>query len=181
MKIIYKCQYTGKEFETQEDCEVHQYVHGGEQQKFYDLVNEFIVRLEEKYPRIEVDKTTLKMNDYKEFLYRDRIEQNRSVTFSFKLNGTDEKYQRFSDEVGDWRWDWKIKDDVDDFVLDFEKEFIYPDLVIMEGDFKTDWDHRNGLSATFGELDANYLFRLLHNKKIRIEILESYDDEEDEE
>lgn len=180
MKIIYKCQYTGKEFETQEDCEVHQYVHGGEQQKFYDLVNEFIEKLEIKYPNIKVDKPTLEMSDYKEFLYRDRLERNRSVIFNFTLNSTHKEYRRYSDEVGDWRWDWKIKDDVDDFILDFEKEFIYPDLVVMEGDFKTDWDRRNGLSATFGELDINYLIRLLHNKKIRIEILESYDEEDEE-
>lgn len=180
MHIIYKCQYTGKEFETQEDCEVHEYVHGGEQQKFYDLVNEFIVKLEEKYPNIKVDKISLKISDYKEFLYRDRIERNRSVEFDFLMDGELKKYQRYSDEVGDWRWDWKIKDDVNDFILDFEKEFIYPYMTTLEGVVNTEWNYKRGLVTTFGELDGNYFLNLLNNKKIRIEILEDYNEYEEE-
>ncbi len=177
MKIIYKCQYTGKEFETQEDCEVHEYVHGGEQQRFYDLVNEFVEKLEGKYPNIQVIKPTLKISDYKEFLYRDRIERNRSVRFDFIMDGDHKKYRRYSDEVGDWRWDWKIKDDVDDFILDFEKEFIYPNMKVLEGVVNLDWDYRRGLTGTFGEIDTDYFLRVLSNKKIRIEILEDYNDE----
>jgi len=180
LNIIYKCQYTGKEFETQEDCEVHEYVHGGEQQRFYGLVNEFIKKLEIKYPNIQVIKSSLKMNDYKEFLYRDRIERNRSVIFDFYMDGEIKKYRRYSDEVGDWRWDWKIKDDVNDFILDFEKEFIYPNMNVLEMVVNTEWDHKKGLVTTFGELDANYFLRLLSNKKVRIEILEDYNENDEE-
>jgi hypothetical protein len=179
MEIIYKCQYTGKEFVTQEDCEVHEYIHGGEQQRFYDLVNEFIVTLERKYPNIQILKPTIKMSDHKEFLYRDRIERNRSVRFDFTLDGKHEKYRRYSDEVGDWRWDWKIKDDVDDFILDFEKEFIYPKMKVLEGIIEQEWHHSKGLITTFGELDGNYFLRLLSNKKIRIEILEDYNEDDE--
>lgn len=182
MNIIYKCQYTGQEFDTQEDCEVHEYVHGGEQQKFYNLVNEFILKLENKYPNIQVIKASLKMSDYKEFLYRDRIERSRSVIFDFYLDGERKEYRRYSDEVGDWRWDWNIKDDVDDFILDFEKEFIYPNMNVLEGVVNLDWDYRRGLKGTFGEMDTDYFLRLLDNKRVRIEILEDYseDDEENE-
>lgn len=120
------------------------------------------------------------MNDYKEFLYRDRIEQERSVTFDFKMDGERKEYRRYSDPVGDWRWDWNIKDDVDDFILDFEKEFIYPYMNVLEGVVTTEWDYKKGLVTTFEDLDGNYFLRLLSNKKVRIEILENYNEYEEE-
>lgn len=174
MKIKYICQYTGEEFDTAEDCEVHEYEHGGEQQKFYDLVNDFINKLELKYLNITVNKLTLRMNDYKEFLYRDRIERQRYVAFDFSMDEEMYEYKRYSDEVGDWRWNWKIKDSVEDFILDFEKEFIYPKMNILEGIIQQYWDNEDGLITTFGELDADFLLSLLDNKKVRIEILEDY-------
>lgn len=181
MKIIYKCQYTGKEFDTAEDCEVHEYEHGGEQQKFYDLVGEFISKLEDKYPNIKVIDESLKYDDKKEFYIQDRIVRDRYVTFDFTIDGEVKEYRRYSDEVGDCRWYWNIKDTAEDFILDFEKEFIYPYMKVLEGVVRTEWGDEADYITKFEELERDCFLRLLENKKIRIEILEDYNecDEED--
>lgn len=171
MITIYKCQYTGKEFDCAEDCEVHEYVAGGEQQKFYDLANIFIEKLQEEFPNITVLQTTIKMLDEKEFLYCDRIEQQRYLTFDFTIDGKTMEYRRYSDEVGDYRWDWKIKDNIEDLILDFKKEFIYPNMKEFEGEISYNYNSRNGFYS-FNEVTLDYLANLFEGKKIKIEILD---------
>lgn len=177
MKTVYICDYTGKEFDNEFDCEVSEYENGGQRQAFFQLVHNFIDELQVKYPNIVVNKESLKMEDEKEFYIRDRIIRFRFVKFEFTLDGESYVYYRTSDEVGDCRWEWNIKDSVDDFILDFEKEYIYPKMTVLEGDTFNEWDYDiENIVFKFGELEENYFLNLIGNKKIRIEILEYYDD-----
>lgn len=172
MKTIYKCDFTGKEFEEKEDCLVHEYENGGKQQAFYDLTDKFIDELEKKYQNIKVNRGSIKRLDELDFYIRDRIVHCRYLGFSFTMNGEEYKYYRTSDEVGDCRWNWEIEDNVTSFILDFEKEYIYPNMKVLNGMWETEWDYKKGLTSMFGELDSNYLFNLLDGKRVRIEILD---------
>lgn len=173
LKTIYKCEFTGKEFEEQEDCIVHEYEHGGKQQKFYDLTDNFIEALENKYPNIKVKRDTINRKDELDFYIRDRIVHYRFLQFEFILDGKLLSYYRTSDEVGDCRYDWNIRDNVNSFILDFEKEFIYPNMKVLENVIVFDWDdYLDKPIYNFGELDVNYLMSLLEGKRVKIEIIE---------
>lgn len=181
MKTIYICQHTGEQFDNPFDCEVSEYQNGGQRQAFFELVGNFIDELQAKYSNILVNKESVRMEDEKEFYIQDRIIKFRFVKFEFTLDGETHEYYRTSDEVGDCRWNWNIQDSTDDFILDFEKEFIYPKMTVLEGITSNEWDYdKNKVVFKFNELDSQYLLYLIGNKKIRIEILEDYNSHDED-
>lgn len=174
MEKLYKCEYTGKIFDNELDCIESEYINSEEHQKFVDLIHSFIEKIENRF-NIKVNKGTLKINDEKENYYNDRIIHRRYVKFSFVLNNEVREYFRTSDSVGDGRWEWGIKDDVDSLMYDFEREFILPLRKSFTGKlhYVCNDDYYQEGYWKLGSRDLEDILKIFSRKKktIKIEII----------
>lgn len=172
MKQIYICQHTGKQFDNELDCQESEYINGDERKKFVELIHHFVDKIEKLF-KIEVKRDTLDIYDKLENYYNDRMIHWRHVGFTFILNGRRKEYYKTSDRVGDGRWEWDCKDDLDDLVRDFEKEHLLRLRKKFEGKLTYEHDNYRGAIYSVGNQKLNdILGSIKSNKKIRIEVID---------
>ncbi len=171
MERLFKCAYTGKIFNSELDCIESEYKNGNERQKFIDLVNKFLDEIKNKYEVI-IYPESINIYDQKENYIDDRIVHWRHVKFDFELEGEKREYRRFSDSVGDGRWEWYIKDNVESFVLDFEREFILPRMKEFSGILSRNYWNNYESYLKLENRNLDDILSVLEGKKINIQIIE---------
>jgi hypothetical protein len=176
MKQIFICQHTGKKFDNEFACLESEYKYGGEHQKFVDLINTFFDEIEKRF-KVKVKREEATIHDILEDYYGDRNIHRRRVRFDFAINGRVVEYYKGSDSVGDGRWEWDCKDELEDLVRDFEKTHLLKLRKKFEGKVTFRWDNRRGAIYFVGNQQINDIFAALSNnkfknKKIRIEVLD---------
>lgn len=171
MKKLYKCEVTDKIFDNKLDCQESEYKNGNKKKEFVCLVHSFIEAIKEKHNVHSIQY--LNIADKAENYYNDRMVYYRSVSFDFMMNDKLYKYERYSDEVGDYRWDWHIEDNVDSFIFDFEKEFIMPNIKEFEGKLNYDFlTNTHNIVWSIDNLETDTIFNAIGDKRIKITVLE---------
>lgn len=119
----YVCEVTGVVFTDEATCLAHEAIYREKQERFEKLVNEFVLKIEEKY-EIEVYRETLKCTDG---LWEDLTGiwyDYRTISFVFEdvMTGAAEEFYVDSDPVGDGRFEWTFGETVDSMVFNFKYE-----------------------------------------------------------
>jgi hypothetical protein len=167
--MIYKCQYTGKEFNNALDCQESEYLHS-EHPKFVRLVDDFLSAIEEEFG-VQVNRETLNIYDKNQNYINDRMVHWRHLKFDCIMNGVIVHYEKHSDSVGDGRWEWNCDDTVESLVNDFERQYLFAHRKSFGGVFSEDWvgeDYGYSKVYKLGTYKLNDILPFLVDKKIEI-------------